>query len=167
MKRLVSFWWIALLLGLFSAVLSLGPIVDLQITEAFQDIRRARFAVENFRAAHGSIPSKEQGLESLVSGGHMVYLPTDPWGNALVYSPQTDGSYTIYSVGIDGRDNYGAGDDVTTSEKKYGCEDYGLNCLRPGIVVSNISLCVAFISLLVGIARGAIHVWKRRGWRRA
>lgn len=50
-----------------------------------------------------------------MAGGHMVDITKDPWGSSLVYSPHADGSYTLYSIGIDGRDG----------------EDYGVDCPNP------------------------------------
>ncbi len=40
-------------------------------------------------------------------------LPKDGWGHALAFKPEADGKrFLLYSLGPDGKDDGGAGDDV-------------------------------------------------------
>lgn len=62
----------------------------------------------------------------------------------------------------DGRDDHGAGDDVTTRDKTYRCEDYGVSSPpAPRVAIALVFLGIATITALVGIFRGAHFLWKR------
>jgi hypothetical protein len=69
----------------------------------------------------------------------------------------------IYSIGIDQRDERGAGDDVTTWSKEYRCADYGVNCPPDARhLAAYAALLLAVCSFIVGLARGASSL---RHWR--
>jgi hypothetical protein len=81
-----------------------------------------------YRSRHGHFPPESIGLSALV-GEFIGQLVPDPWGHQYVYRrPAATGPYRLYSRGLDGRDDRGSGDDVTTWPKRYRCEDYGVNC---------------------------------------
>jgi len=52
-------------------------------------------------------PYHEFGKDE-VSGGQVV----DPWGHPMIYKPGGKKGFELYSVGPDGKDNGGQGDDI-------------------------------------------------------
>ena len=85
----------------------------------------------------------------------------DPWGNAYAYRAQQQKSYLLYSVGVDGRDEGGAGDDVTTPRKKYDRATYGVTSATDLLhIIGYTSFALLVASSLVGLARGAARVRK-------
>ena len=62
---------------------------------------------------HGG-PFVELGAEQTVGEGTSI-LPVDGWGHPLVYRcPGQFGDFDVYSIGADGVDDEGEGDDVTS-----------------------------------------------------
>jgi hypothetical protein len=107
-------------------------------------------ALEQYRSEKGSLPLEEQGLGPLI-GEYIRELPVDPWGNNYVY--RVNGSkFSVYSVGLDKIDEGGGGDDVIVGPKKYRCEDYGVNCLRPCETVQMTSILLFPLFLAAWIA---------------
>lgn len=170
MKRLLKSWWIVFLCSFPLVILipSMGSIVDLKITKAFHDIRTLSFVLEEVRSKTGGLPDLALGLQSLVGvdlgkSGQLSELPTDPWGNPYLYAV-IEGSigYMVYSSGFDGRDDKGLGDDVTTRDKKYSCDTYGLNCPPTATeLIAWLALGLSLLSLLAGMTLGILKVWKR------
>ena len=68
----------------------------------------AVLALRAYQAEHGSFP---EDLLALVRGGYLTSVPTDPFnptGDApLSYRRREDGTYLLYSVGPDGKDDGG------------------------------------------------------------
>lgn len=170
MKRLFALWWVAFLLSLATtiAVPALSPVRDLRITQVFYDLEMLRSVLEASRAIRGRYPTQKEGLASLVGAdlgalGQVKSLRKDQWGHPYVYtmSPSSAG-YSLYSVGRDGIDSNGGGDDVTSPEKEYRCEDYGINCPpKPKDWVAIVALAIAVLSFLVGMGRGILALRKR------
>jgi len=92
---------------------------EARVSAARLQIRQLQDAVQLYQAAHGRIPTQEQGLEALVrkpvagpiparypAEGYLMSrtLPRDPWGNEFVYlAPGRDGlPFEIISFGSDG-----------------------------------------------------------------
>lgn len=98
---------------------------------SLNDIAVLSQAVEIYRKNSGDFPTESQGLQVLVSSTPPVIdkLPNDPWGRQYVYRrrPSAPG-FAIHSTGLNERDEGGAGDDVTSPDKAYRCEDYQVNC---------------------------------------
>jgi general secretion pathway protein G len=159
LKRWLAYWWLVLLVSSMAVFVTASSlrIVDLRITDAFYKMRALEIAVENFRRTKGSLPEESQAFEVLVAADQIDRLPLDPWGSPYVYSAEpTSQGFRIYSVGLDGRDDLRAGDDVTSKDKAYRCEDYEVNCLYIDEMVTFASLLIAALALLVGVARGVI-----------
>jgi hypothetical protein len=154
MKRVFEWWW-AILAGSIIVLVVIpltGSIVDLKITKAQFDLSSLQSALEAYKATRGSFPSEEDGLGSLV-GISLGRVATDPWGNKYVYRRNGSG-YRVYSRGVDGRDDRGAGDDITTTEKTYRCEDYGVNCPPTGRELAAwVAIVLAVGSLIIGLVR--------------
>jgi len=150
MKRILSYWWITLILGVVVvvAIPSLGEISDLQITKAFYDLNALNEAVERYRTQNGVYPS-ELALASPIGN--------DLWGRRYRCRPSDDrASYALYSGGLDGEDDGGAGDDITNPSKQYGCALYGVNCPpRRDELIAYAAACLIVLSLVVGAACGA------------
>jgi hypothetical protein len=158
MRRLLTFWPIGILPLAVAAALAaiFGSSVDLKITQAQQDLSVLDTALHIYKSRHGDFPSEADGLATLTGdGGPLQYPAKDPWGNSYVYRHRvgTD-SYFVYSLGLDHRDDRGAGDDVVLSSKSYRCTDYGVNCPPTvGQVGAWAVLALAVASLVVGVVR--------------
>ena len=99
------------------------------MTRAFFDLDTLRRAVALKAADDGAAPSETQGLDALVGGGkpQLDTLKNDPWGHRYAYHVGASGP-VVYSVGPNGIDEHGGGDDVTTADKSYRCEDFAREC---------------------------------------
>lgn len=80
----------------------------LLIERATCDLRSLAIGIELFQLDNLRVPTTEEGLQILVSGGSRQYLrrlPTDPWGRAYQYvSPGEAGvKFEIFTLGADGR----------------------------------------------------------------
>jgi len=130
MRRVLALWWLVLSISTATSVWVLvsTPILDLKITRAQRDMRALETALTRYKSRHGDFPSQSMGLSAL-GGEFSGSSAADPWGNQYVYRrATTTGPYLLYSRGLDGRDDRGNGDDVTTWPKRYRCKDYGVNC---------------------------------------
>ena len=78
-------------------------------------------ALTRFNEETGHYPDSEQGLEALNDehrkGGSLLrVVPRDGWGKPLVYKLTHDSDrepFLLYSVGSDGVDDGGSGDDIS------------------------------------------------------
>ena len=84
--------------------------------EATRDALRAmRSSLAVYHLDRGAYPDRlEALLEPTESypNGFAAFLPSDGWGRALRYELQDAGGYRLWSVGPDGIDQNGEGDDV-------------------------------------------------------
>jgi hypothetical protein len=82
---------------------------------AHADVENLANGINFFAKQHGSLPTEAQGLESLTLGPSKVidHLPQDPWGRPYVYRRlSAPPGFIVYSVGRNGVDERGAGDDI-------------------------------------------------------
>lgn len=93
--------------------------------KAVSDIAALESALDMYRLDNNRYPSREQGLEALVTkptltpvprnypqGGYIRRLPQDPWGNDYQYrQPGQHGRIDVWSNGQDGEPD--TEDDVT------------------------------------------------------
>jgi len=166
MRRLLAFWWVAFLASLAAVIVipSFSGIVDLQINKAFSDLAAFRAALSNFEMRHHRYPTEAEGLEVL-KPDFLKRVSRDPWGNSYVYRSKTSATCLVYSIGVDGIDQGGEGDDVTSHEKKYDYATYGVGFrLGASDIAVYLALFVLLASTLVGLVRGAANLWK--AWRR-
>jgi len=167
MNRILSLWWVTFIAGFVLLAASL-PFLDnldshgYRLAKSLADLDLLRTTIEQFRIAHGSAPNNSEKLNALVAANLIEHLPSDPWMHPYVYSVDTNGTYKVYSVGVNGLDEQGEGDDVVNREKRYRCEDYDVNCLPNTVYVIQISsFLITIISLLIGIIRGVMYVYRR------
>lgn len=168
MKRLLSWWWIVLIVSFLVSFAISFELPDLdsrgfEITRSFLDVQSFDYALGLYHQRHNSYPSEPDGLQALVTDDLIDRLTNDPWGFAYRYRLDSNGKYKVYSVGINGIDENGVGDDVTNREKKtYRCEDYGVNCpLTIDEWVMYFSLATFLLSLITGLARGVMFIGRR------
>jgi general secretion pathway protein G len=153
-------WWIVLLASLIATAVMLpfGKIVCLKITKSFSDQDAIRTALDMYRVRNQRYPSSAEGLDALVPE-FMKRNSRDPWGYPYVYRTTADDSFVLYSAGAGGLDESGAGDDVTTRDKKYECSTYGVDCgpdpRALGMLLATGSL---LLSGIVGLARGMLYL---------
>lgn len=161
-KRALSWWWAVLGFTLPFVWVSVqnAPIVHLRITEAFYDLDILNHQLTAFKASTGKYPDTGPGWTDQFQ---FQIRPKDPWGHVYVYRLHAGkDAYELYSSGANGIDEQGAGDDVTGKDKHYDCATYGYDC-PPDIstVAVLVASCLAVFSLLVGIWRGAMVLWRR------
>jgi general secretion pathway protein G len=105
---------IGLIAGLVGPQL-MGRVDTSKVTAADTQVRMLKSALDTMRLDIGRYPSKEEGLELLVTAprdersarkwqGPYVSegIPLDPWGNPYQYAPSTGTSVILYSLGADG-----------------------------------------------------------------
>lgn len=76
-------------------------------------------ALDSWKATKGRLPSTEEGLSKL---GLKSKTPVDGWGFPVRYKLSGVGSpsdFLLYSIGRDGVDSGGSGDDVTWRRGKW------------------------------------------------
>jgi hypothetical protein len=160
----LSHWWLVLLLalGAMLAALLAGRTVCLRIDEAFADLDNLRIAIAEYRRQHGAFPAR-LGQLAQHEPPILSSVPNDPWGEPYAYVRAADGSsFLLYSRGHDRVDQLGAGDDVTTRDKAYACDVYGINCpLPPEEKVFIAAAGVAMLGLLTGLGLGLRRVVQR------
>jgi hypothetical protein len=119
--------------------------------------------INQYRAEKGTTP------ESLADAIGNTSEQVDGWGRPLVYRRLDGGNgFILYSLGANGIDENGAGDDVfmSKSPKKYHCADYDELCVNPCQVTKAGAGLAAFVALL-GIAAYAGYAGLRAVARRA
>lgn len=159
MRRVLNSWWIVFLLSLSAMLVApqVCSIERMQFSKALADLSALGTALELFYSRNARYPSTADGLKTLTPE-FVRRISHDPWGNEYAYRASGQASYALYSIGVDAMDNGGAGDDVTTREKKYECSSYGVNC---GLIERMSVLSVLLLaSALVGLARGIRRVYR-------
>ncbi|MDX2221966.1 MAG: type II secretion system major pseudopilin GspG [Rhodospirillaceae bacterium] len=115
LEMLVVLVIIGLIAGLVGPQL-LGRVDTSKVTTADTQVRMLKGALDTMRLDIGRFPSKEEGLDLLMSapkddtlarrwrGPYLTEaIPLDPWGNPYQYGPDTSVSVILYSYGADGR----------------------------------------------------------------
>lgn len=121
-------------------------------------------AINVYRLETGSLPQSLKVLESR----YLQKPPFDRWGHALVYRVLPEnGSYILYSLGRNGVDESGGGDDITTEWKKFTCEQYAELCWTSGQVIWLTSLVTGLLSAFSLLGIGAISAYRHFRPRRA
>jgi len=104
--------WRFLLSNVFTPSVEL-PLLHMFEYETQREMTVAAIAIKRYQLRTGALPSD---LAALVPG-YLPLLPHD-WmdGKPLRYHPNTDGTFALYSVGVDGRDD--GGDPTPTKGKR-------------------------------------------------
>jgi general secretion pathway protein G len=133
---------------------------------ALYDLKTLRHALSQLKERGSALPDHSTGLQALTATPALIeHLPADPWGHAYVYrkAGNSDG-YVMYSVGENGTDELGGGDDIT-NESKFSCEGHGFGCRwnpREWVFLAAGSVALAsFLALLVQGAMLALRKLRR------
>lgn len=115
LEMLVVLVIIGLIAGLVGPQL-LGRVDTSRVTAADTQVRMLKSALETLRLDIGRFPTREEGLDLLMTapadervarrwqGPYLSEsVPLDPWGNPYQYSPDTATSVILYSLGADGQ----------------------------------------------------------------
>jgi len=164
MRRVFNSWWIVFLVSLsLSAMLvvpQFGTTGCSPISKALSDQWAIVSALDLFHSRNHRYPSTVESLKALVPE-FLLRLSRDPWGNEYAYRTNSKGSYVLYSMGVDARDDGGAGDDITRRKKDYECRHTcGVDVDTwkvSGVVLLALLLLT---SALVGLARGIRRVYR-------
>ncbi|MBN2713664.1 MAG: type II secretion system major pseudopilin GspG [Planctomycetes bacterium] len=128
---LIELLVVIIIIGVLAGVVGprfLGRTDQAKVSAAQQQIENFSLALDSYQLDNGNFPSTQQGLDALIKkpsgspepkGWRGPYLkkkelPTDPWGNAYVYtSPGKNNpqEYDLVSFGKDGKEG-GEGDDA-------------------------------------------------------
>ncbi len=118
---LIEVMVVIVILGILAAVV-VPRVMDnpdkARTVKAKQDIRTLESALNMYKLDNFNYPSTDQGLESLVtepagspepknwkSGGYIMRLPKDPWGNEYQYlSPGVNGVVDVFTYGADSQE---------------------------------------------------------------
>lgn len=133
-----------------------------KIKWAFLQLEDLRGAVSLFKVDHGQLPTS---LQQVHTAGYLLRgVPSDPWGREYVYRANLH-DFELYSVGINGIDERGAGDDVTDHDKRYSCSDYSVGCPYGVVELLQAVLALFFASSLLCLAASlslALIRWTRK-----
>ncbi len=95
------------------------PVLDGRAdTDSTQNaLDSVRVGIEIYRIDTGTLPTALDDLNGTSQSFPDGYLgggtvPDDAWGHALLFEAQADGSYRLWSMGANGIDEQGGGDDV-------------------------------------------------------
>lgn len=111
---LIEMLIVLVIIGIVSTLVVMNVINrpdEARVTTARANISTLSSALAMYRLDNGDYPSAEQGLKALAVQPsppppawrpYVQEEPKDPWGNPYVYSV-ADGSYTITSLGKDGK----------------------------------------------------------------
>ena len=111
----------AIVLIPLGVIASLGPVRDYKVVSASFDLDVLRTGIQRWSDSRHRLPSEAEGLEVLENGSDpaLDHVPTDPWHHAYVYRLTAERpGFIVYSAGLDGVDDRGAGDDVTTGTSR-------------------------------------------------
>ena len=107
---------VMIIIGLLAALIGpkmIGRVGESRQTVAKQQIEGFSSALEMYKLDTTKYPTREQGLEALVTQPQGItnwkgpylkkkFIPKDPWGNNYVYTyPGEHGDYDIVSYGAD------------------------------------------------------------------
>ena len=160
--------WVAcatLLLAPIGLMATHDKIVNRKINAAFATLELLRFTTQRSAEETHRLPTEDEGLQPFMTGpgARLDYVPHDPWGHPYVYRrTAAPPGFVLYSMGADGVDEHGAGDDVTTRDKSYRCETYYDEC--PGSLPwwRNVSLVAAFLAAASWLVYCAVRDRMRR-----
>ena len=150
-----------------------AKINDLKIDKVlYGDLPTLSLLLELFVHDHGAPPTEAEGLSALVCSQPnqtdcISRLWPDQWSHPYAYRRIAKApGYMVYSVGADGIDERGAGDDVVTWPKDYTCREYGVRCVH---VVELLELPAMLLVTLSGLsllllARDGV-IAKVRSWK--
>jgi hypothetical protein len=139
----------ALLSAPVAFFLTNSRIIDRKIDATFATLELLRFAAQRSAEQTGHLATDEEGLQVLTTGpgAWIMHVPQDPWGHPYVYRrTAAPPGFVLYSMGADGIDDHGAGDDITTRDKSYRCETYYEDCRGSAPWWRNVALVTAFLA---------------------
>jgi general secretion pathway protein G len=152
----------ALLIALVAAISvpRFFGVRDLRITKAFIQLDLFRETLAWYRRDHGDFPSTSVGLDALVASSYLDHIPSDPWNNPYVYRYESGSeTYQLYSIGVNGVDEHGDGDDVIGPSKHYECKAYGLDCASDKVAAVALLTIVAMgVAGLLGLVISGIKL---------
>jgi general secretion pathway protein G len=106
-------------------------------------VRDLAAAIDRYRARYHHIPDEKQGLSALVPD-FIEHIPTDPWGNAYVYQPNTDWA-DVLSYGPDGRPGGdGTAADISARFGRLASRPSGLLYLLTTVVLTGLALAATY-----------------------
>lgn len=162
MKRLVP---LALLLLLATPT---AQATSYRVHTAAQDTKALALITERLKTDIDRVPSDHEWPGILLTdpsaeprwrGPYLDRMPKDPWGRAYLYRPR-EGEIRIYSAGVNGADDGGNSDDVT-SWAGFSADIYFPHAKRDA--------ALALLALLaaVSVVIGAATLFVRWLWRTA
>jgi general secretion pathway protein G len=96
----------------FAAYSVVGYLQSSKVKDAEAEVNQIRGFIDTFRVMHNRLPESLEELERQIDGLGQITdtVPNDPWDNPYEYSKRNDGTYVLFSVGVDGQS--GSDDDI-------------------------------------------------------
>ncbi|MGQ0589731.1 MAG: type II secretion system major pseudopilin GspG, partial [Sphingosinicella sp.] len=104
---LVEMMVVIVIIGLLATIVIINvmPAADrAAVTKARADISVIDQAVQLYRIDNLRYPTSEEGIQALVTAGHLRRVENDPWGRPYLYTAPGQGGqpYAISTLGADG-----------------------------------------------------------------
>ncbi|MDG9667234.1 type II secretion system protein GspG [Hahella sp. CR1] len=162
---LFGFWLLALMAALITLRTCPGAIECSQHDDRIL-LTSLQSALRLYQLDHNALPSREQGLQAL-KNGYLAKIPIDAWGQEYQYSPEPwhGMEMTLYSIGPNGVDEKGEGDDIVNWDKAYPCGIFDpcpSLCERAQNAAIHAGMVLLPITCLSGLAWLAIFIRRRR-----
>ncbi|WLQ15555.1 type II secretion system protein GspG [Hahella aquimaris] len=162
---LFGLWLLALTVALITLRTCPGAIECSQHDDRIL-LKSLQSALRLYQLDHNALPTREQGLQAL-SNGYLTKISKDAWGQEYQYSPEPwhGVEMTLYSIGPNGVDEKGEGDDIVNWDKAYPCGIFDpcpSLCERAQNATIHTSMILLPIACLSGFAWLLIYVRSRR-----
>lgn len=115
---------LAIIIGLvvYSATRPMDTSTHYKKDKTARDLEEYSTLLKRFHADHQRFPRDEEGLSaalaiSLRSQAKRGWRPLDPWGRHYMYHARDNRPPEVYSVGPNGIDEHGDGDDISMPEE--------------------------------------------------
>lgn len=92
--------------------MSSGKLVYKKTTRTLSDLNSLSYAIETYKEKYNEYPTTEEGISRLIDKDILIKNPRDPWGSIYRYSHIDNNHYKLYSIGSNGLDENGGGDDI-------------------------------------------------------
>lgn len=114
-----GFWGILFTFTILIAIRLFVPVSSsshkAKISAAQADIIAIASQMRAYEVANDRYPTTAEGLTPLVDAKLLDKIPLDPWGHPYIYrcpGKNGAGSFDLYSMGPNGQDDNGSGDDI-------------------------------------------------------
>ena len=149
MRQIIIVSCVVFFLSLFVLLTTESQSQCSRFNYAQTDLHDIQNALDLFQKETGNLPNTETGISVLYNSiqRYLFHPMLDPWHRPYIYkSVANNSNYILYSIGKNGIDEAGNGDDLTTWEKSYSYADYGVGF--PGTMYNMMPHVLVYLFLL-------------------